>query len=404
MTRTMTTLARPRPAAPVLAAPSGAAPSLDPRIEDARLGDPRRAARAAVLRAHGATDAEAAELLAYGDGDACTLPSPPPFPLADEPFAAAWDEYVAAADRGGAWPVLREVLVQLRFPVRAGMSESPEYRRATRAGDLSGVPERGVTLENAAGLRIWMHATPAGRVPVILAGTRADFETLVRAITARNEPKPLPGSMGACIVAGYPNWDRVARHRRAWAAAHPSGDWGEEFRALVPRRELYQDRFIILSPGPYSGVPASAAGRTEQEWARESVALRLEHECAHYFTRRVLGSMRNTLRDELVADFAGIRAAAGRFRADWLLGFLGLESFPAYRPGGRLENYRGTLSDGAFIVLQRLAHAAAVQLAAFAAALPHAADDDARAAVLLTLCAHSLEEIASGALAGAAGC
>lgn len=361
----------------------------------------RRAMRAEVLRAHGATEAEAVELLAYGEGDACVPANlPVRWPLADEPFAAAWDGYAEAAGRDGAWPVLRDVLVQLRFPVEAGVAESDAYRRATRRGDVDGLAAGGgVRMEAPERLRLWVHPTPAGRIPVVLAGARADFETLVRAITARNQPVPVPASMGACIVAGYNNWERVARFRREWeASGDTSCGWSEAFAALVPRRELYQDRFILLSPGPYSGVAADDVGRPADAWARESVALRLEHECAHYLTRRVLGSMRNTLRDEVVADFASIRAAAGRFRADWLLRFLGLERFPAYRAGGRMENYRGGLSSGAFTVLQRVVHAAAAELAAFDATLPTDVGDALRAEMLLTLCAHSLEEIAAGAL------
>jgi hypothetical protein len=77
--------------------------------------------------------------------------------------------------------------------------------------------------------------------------------------------------------------------------------------------------------------------------------------------------MRNAILDEILADYMGIVAAAGRYRADWFLRFMGLESFPHYRPGGRLENYRGdpALSDGAFSVLGSLVVAAAEQLERF---------------------------------------
>jgi len=85
------------------------------------------------------------------------------------------------------------------------------------------------------------------------------------------------------------------------------------------RKELYQDRFIILSSGPYSGVAAAEMGVPEDEWRRISLTIRLEHECAHYLTRQILGSMRNSLLDELIADFAGIVAATDRYRADWFL-------------------------------------------------------------------------------------
>jgi hypothetical protein len=160
--------------------------------------------------------------------------------------------------------------------------------------------------------------------------------------------------MGACIVAGYNNWDRVAR-------------LGPAFPSLIGEKSLYQDRFIILSSGPYSGVPASGAGVSGEEWLRMSLTIRLEHECAHYVTRHLLGTMRNSILDELIADYVGIVSAAGRYRAAWFLRFLGLESPGACRADGRIHTYRGAppLSDGAFAILQRAIRDAAEQAEAF---------------------------------------
>jgi hypothetical protein len=167
---------------------------------------------------------------------------------------------------------------------------------------------------------------------------------------------------------------------------------------MIPRKELYQDRLVLLGRSPYSGVAAAEVGRPEDAWLEESLAIRLEHECAHYFTRRVHGSLGGTLRDEVVADFMGITAASDGWRPEWLLRFLGLEDFPAYRAGGRLENYRGAppLSDGAFRVLQSLVHAAAANLGALAGPLPPRGDVTGRARLLGSLATLSLEEMAAG--------
>jgi hypothetical protein len=54
----------------------------------------------------------------------------------------------------------------------------------------------------------------AGRVPVPVAGDRSDFVSLVQAFAERNEPAPVPESMGACIVKGFNNWDRIATFRK----------------------------------------------------------------------------------------------------------------------------------------------------------------------------------------------
>jgi hypothetical protein len=316
----------------------------------------------------GATDAQGEELLAYtGDAYESVVPVATDGALPDEPFVDTWQEYASESDRIGGGVCLKRHLVQLQFPIARGMSETPAYGAATRRGDVSDLPDVGGAIFAAPnGIRIFLHDTAAGRVPVVLAEERADFETLVRALTHRNEPATIPPSMGACIVAGYNNWERIARLRAAWengATDKSTAAWWVAFRALADRRDLYQDRFILLSSGPYSGLSADTLGLTESRWRTLSVTIRLEHECTHYLTRRLLGAMRNCLLDELIADYAGIVAACGRYRADWFLNFMGLECFPA-RSNGRLGNYRGnpSLSDGAFEVLQRAVVRAAVQL------------------------------------------
>jgi hypothetical protein len=67
--------------------------------------------------------------------------------------------------------------------------------------------------------------------------------------------------------------------------------------------------------------------------------------------------MRHDLLEELIADWVALVKVFGGYRADLALRFLGLESFPSFRAGGRLEVYRGTppVSDGAFEAMQRLA-------------------------------------------------
>lgn len=360
----------------------------------------RRAARTAVLRRAGARDGVIEELLAYNDNafDFGALPQPPALPLADEAHVVAWREYAAA--EGGAFDTLQRVLVQLRFPVQAGISASDDYRSVTRAGAL---PElcalaTGLELEHPEGVGLAIVATAAGGVPVISARGRDDFVTLLQALAYRNEPAEIPASQGAATIRGYNNWDRVARYRAAWQRDHPEGDWDEEFQRLIPRRELYQDRFMLLSDGPYSSIPGRQLGLDGGRWQELSLTIRMHHECTHYATSRLLGTMRNRALDEVIADYFGIVAALGRFRADWLLAFLGLEAFPDYREGGRLQNYRGDpgLSDEAFVVLQRLVYDAAHNLQAFDAALSD--DDRARgggAAPLLALAWFTLEEMAA---------
>jgi hypothetical protein len=362
--------------------------------------------KADLLATYGATAAEIEELLVYNQNnfDTITPPAQQTFPLESEPHLAAWENYYAQAQTIGAFEALRSCLVQLQFPIQAGISQTENYRAATRRGQSTeGMPEAiGLGLQQPDRLQLIIHPTLVGAIPVIIAGCRADFIALVQALTRRNEPDPIPDSMGAVIVGGYNNWDRVQQYRHTWEVQQTQSvseaDWQAEFQRLIPQKSLYQDRFILMSRGEYSGVSAAALGMTEAEWQAYSLTIRLEHECCHYFTRRVFGSMRNNALDELIADYQGITAVnGGRYRSDWFLQFVGLEAFPDYREGGRLQNYRGTppLSDGAFRILQRLVKEAAENLEQFNT--EHLAELQTpanRAQFLMRLTSFTLEDIA----------
>ena len=358
--------------------------------------------RLAVLRAFGAAPAECLELLRYNENhfDPTGLERGGPLPLADEPFVATWERYAREAESDGAWAVLRSALVQLRFPVREGMSREPAYKSATRSPVPVSDRIAPLSLQRPGDLRIEIRATPAGRLPVLIAACREDFESLVQALTKRNEPAPVPAAVGACMVAGYANVDRLRRLKNRWWATHPiptQAGWRRTLRELLPKKELYRDRFVIASTAPYSAVPADCLGLDTGSWTRLSLAIRIEHESMHYFTRRVFGSMQNRLLDELIADYAGIVRATGRFRADWALRFLGLESYPDYRPGGRLEHYRGDppLSDGAFRVLQRLVARAVENLEAWSATADDATRPDGHIRTVVAMTRLTVEDLAA---------
>ena len=218
----------------------------------------------------GATPAECDELLRYNENhfDPDGLGRVGSLPLADEAFVKTWERYAREAESVGAWPVLRRALVQLRFPVRRGMSREPAYEAATRG--LASLQDESPALELSRpdAVRIEIHDTPAGRLPVVVASRRGDFERLVQALTKRNEPAPVPASIGACMVAGYTNVGRLRTLREQWWAGHPfptEAGWKRELRMLLPRKALYQDRFIIASTTPYSAVPADRLGLARRD-------------------------------------------------------------------------------------------------------------------------------------------
>jgi hypothetical protein len=365
----------------------------------------RDRARRAVLAGFGAAPEAIDEVLQYTQSpfDAARLDGLD-LPLSDEPHLDAWTEYVADARRDGTIAALARRLVQLQFPVAAGISQSDEYRAATRRGVAPTLASR-PRFEDPDGVILTLHETAAGRVPIVIARDRRDFVTLVQACSCRNEPEAVPDSMGACIVAGLNNWDRIARYRRRLEDERggpvADGEWADAFRALVPRKELYQDRFIILGRAPYSAVPATDVGLDDAAWLERSLAIRLEHECAHYFTLRTFGVMRNHLLDEFIADFAGLAYAFGRYDAGLFLRFLGLEAYPAIRRGGRFALYLGTppLAPHAAHVVAGLVVAGARHVESFTRGLD-LADASIRARLVVALAGLTLEELAGADAAG----
>ena len=340
-----------------------------------------RPPRRAALRRVGAADADLDALLDY---TANPFDLSGPLVLGDEPFVPVWAEYLAEADAIGVFPVLQRVLHQLRFPVRDGISQTEGYRAATRRGDLSalgadGLFEGGLQLVDPDRLRLDLHPTPAGSIPVLTAPVREDFVALVQALTRRNEPTP-----------------RVRRYREAWEAEGGDGSWGSAFQSLIPQRDLYQDRLILLSEGPYSGVPASAFGLSESDWIQTSHVIRREHEVAHYYCRRALGAMQHNAFDEVLADAYGIVQATGTYRPDWHRRFLGLRGDGTLpEEGGRLWNYRADLSDGAFETLARIVDRAIGTLAETLD--PVGNEPEAAALLLRQLAGPSLPTWAEGA-------
>jgi hypothetical protein len=353
------------------------------------------------LLAAGASQQAVAELLAYAENRFAIPPVLPRCPLPHEGFADAWRSYAGLTAARGSIDVLRLKLVQLAFPVAGGMSRNEAYQAATRRGIIPPeIVDGGAGLQSPETCQVEVYDSFAGGIGILTAEHRADFETLVRVFAGKNEPIAIPKSMGATMISGYNNWHRIRLLKDEFlCSGGVEPDWPAEFSRIKAQRELYQDRFIVLSRGPYSGVDAATMNLDEEEWTALSGRIRREHEYAHYFTKRVFGSMQNNLLDEMVADYAGVRAARGCFRAEWMLRFLGLEAHPVYRAGGRLENYRGSppLSDVAFRLLISLVWRAAWNLEQF--------DSIAGArlsmpAALMAIASFTIDELAAGGAPG----
>jgi hypothetical protein len=178
--------------------------------------------------------------------------------------------------------------------------------------------ERRVAFESPETLRLELFPSVAGVIPIITAESVADFERMVCNIIYKGADVPNISEMGASFAFGKFN------------------------------------RFIILSNKPYSGVSAERMGLDTETWRGKSMTIRKYHECAHYYTKRFFGSSRNNLHDELIADFCGIYAAFGEYRAEWFLKFLGI-SKDSDGARGRIKLYVKDLSETAAIVIEKLA-------------------------------------------------
>ncbi|MGK5094266.1 hypothetical protein WDW89_19905 [Deltaproteobacteria bacterium TL4] len=246
-------------------------------------------------------------------------------PLNDELFVEAWKNYIQESKEGSVFEVLRQKLIQFQFPIQKGISDSIPYQKAIKTGILPSNLANPLQLRDPQLLQLELYPSLAGHIPLISTPNKDDFFRMVQALALKNEPHPFPNSIGAVMITGYNNWDRL----RTAKASSP-------------------DRFILLTQGNYSGVSAAEIEMNDKDWKTASRIIRLEHECTHYLTKRLLTSMQNNPFDELIADFMGITSYAQRYHSKWFLRFMGLEAYPQVRANGRLHFYRGNLSEPAF--------------------------------------------------------
>ena len=164
--------------------------------------------------------------------------------------------------------------------------------------------------------RLEIFSSVAGPIPIVYPASNADFEDILHEIVFKGKEVPNLETRGAQFVFGK------------------------------------SQRFIILTNKPYSGVPAKDMGLSEAEWLEKSLIIRKNHECTHYYTKRYLGSSKNHLHDELIADFNGIYTAFGKYRSSWFMRFFGV----------RFDIYVKGISSTAANVIRELAAVAAMSV------------------------------------------
>lgn len=224
---------------------------------------------------------------------------------------------------------------QLLLPVREGMKNTEQYKDAVLRGNCPKEvrPEFSMNENDV----LTHFAVPAGEVDVLLLSERADFEHAIRALAYRCEPTAIPDSMGASIISGLINWEKINKHMEEYAKSGFS-DTDEEFARFTSEKANYLDTVIILSSGPYSAISAAAMNMTQTEWLEKSVTIRKYHELTHFTSTRLYPENKNAVRDEVIADMIGLIAAFGKYDTHAARLFLGIEG-EHYRDGGRLQNY-----------------------------------------------------------------
>ena len=217
--------------------------------------------REGELDALGASPSEKDELLAYNENmfDHSGLGTVFKFPVPDEPFVSAWEEYQGEAEKNGAFETLKGRLAQLSFPIEKGISQTDFYRSATRKGVEPGkIPEAtGLILKRPDEFRFHLHDTPAGRIPILITAHRDDFVAVLRALTMRNEPEDIPEATGAMIISGYNNRDRIRTLRKNWEADHPDDfggiGWAAEFQDIISQNSSIRTNSLFSATGPTAG-------------------------------------------------------------------------------------------------------------------------------------------------------
>ena len=308
--------------------------------------------------------------------------------LEEEPLVATWEKYIEESKNTGIYQTLKKYLVQFQFPIKENISQTSDYKSATLRGTSTAVMEEatGLYLTEPEKLKLFLHPSLVGRIPVIVTNNRFDFQAIVRALSFRNEPRSMPGSMGAAMIQGLNNWDRLRKAIQLFPK-----------NKVLGNKALYQDRLIVLSRIPYSNVDAKEMGLEHEDWLDKSLSIRLEHECAHYFTLRHFGKMTNNMHDEIIADYMGICSVLPHFNVQWFLQFIGLESYPVFRETGRIKNYLGNppLSNAAFRILRTIVKQAADNIEIFDKKIGASCNDTNRQARMLALCNLNLTEMAS---------
>lgn len=210
---------------------------------------------------------------------------------------------------------------QLLFPIATGTSSSSEYRDAVYFGKrYKGSLDYSLSEKD----RFMRVDTPVGSIDVLLLYNRKDFEKCACALANRCEPKIIPEAIGAFMISGLINWEKV----RKYLNKQPEEECfvnSYVWNCLRKNNCDYLDRIILLSSGWYSGIAPEMIGLSNEDWTEKSITIRMYHEIAHFVCRSHYPKNIDVIRDEVFADMIGMIAAFGHYDVDMAKVFLGID-------------------------------------------------------------------------------
>lgn len=319
-------------------------------------------------------------------------------PFSEESNIEFWDDYSKNNTNENVFDLLKRCYPQLNFPIETGIEKSDLYKEFVFKGkiDLISLPVC-LELTDSKSIKFENNTCLAGKIPVLTISNEEDFVKIIQSLLHKNNPVDIPHSMGAVLVNGINNWERIKILKSQWLAKNPSGNWNQEFSNVILNKSLYKDKLIILSTKPYSNVSAKQLGLAEDIWISNSVSIRMEHEFTHLYTLKRYGYASNNLHDELIADYIGIVKTIGHYDKSWMFNFMGLEEYPKYRRGGRLENYvkDNRLSQEDFRQLTKIVKNAIETISFFDKNLGKLNSDNDQICRMDALCETGLIELAS---------
>ncbi len=341
------------------------------------------------------------ELKAYLFNKFCLMDDYPTSTFTEEPEIAFWEtSLLNFYDGKDLFNHLKECYPQLNFLIEKEIDKIEMYKDAVLKGKTNDIKlAHYLELEDSKNISLEVHESVGGKVPVLLVPNKEDFVKILQALIHKNNPISIPSSMGAVLLNGLNNWKRLNILKNEWLKNNTFGDWNTEFSYnVMPNKSLYKDKLIILSAKPYSNVAASQLGLAEDLWISYSISIRKEHEFTHLYTLKKYGHATNNLHDELIADYIGIIKTIWNYNKVWMLTFMGLENYPHYREGARLENYvkESKLSPDDFKQLITIIKNAIENIAVFDKSVGKIKSTKDQICRIHALCEISLIDLASG--------